>query len=95
MLYDRTCRGGRSPGLSHAWAAAARCITRSAASMAGMARRAWAEGLDWLLDASRDRPIAEIQFWGHGEWGGAWIEEELLTSTALSAGPLHARSTRR
>jgi hypothetical protein len=35
------------------------------------------------------RSIAEIQFWGHGRWGGLWIEDELLEVDALSPGHRH------
>ncbi len=90
MLYDRTCRGGRVlPGLSHAWSAGALLYKRLQRIDTWYGAASWAEGLDWILDASRDRSIAEIQFWGHGEWGGLWIEEELLTIAALEPGHVH------
>lgn len=91
MLYDRTCRGrGPIPGLSHAWSAGGVLYKRLGRIDAWYGAASWAEGLDWLLGA--EEPIAEIQFWGHGEWGGLWIDEELLTITALApAHPMHAR----
>ena len=87
MLFDRSCRGrGVSPGLSHAWSAGG-ALYRALGRIDGyFGAGSWAEGLDWLLDVSRDRPIAQIQFWGHGEWGGVWIDEELLTAAALEPG---------
>jgi len=93
MLYDRTCRGGRVlPGLSHAWSVGGLLYKRLNRIDAWYGAASWAEGLDWLLDASRGRSIAEIQFWGHGEWGGLWIDEELLTIAALEPGhEQHAR----
>jgi hypothetical protein len=90
MLFDRTCRGGRfRPGLSHAWAAGGRLYHRLGRIDRWYGAASWAEGLDWLIDASRDRSIAEIQFWGHGRWGGLWIEDELLEADALSPGHRH------
>lgn len=93
MIYDRTCRRrGLVPGLSDAWWAGGilyRALGRLDA-WGGVA--SWREAFDWLLAASAERPIAEIQFWGHGEWGGLWIDEELLTIAYLDpAHPLHAR----
>jgi len=93
MFFDRTCRGtGVLPGLSMAWTAGG--------ILYGALRRiddwrgvgSWAEGLDFLLDRSANRSIAEIQFWGHGEYGCAWVEEDKLDITALSPGHvLHDR----
>lgn len=93
MLYDRSCRGrGLVPGLSHAWATGGALFRALGRFDAVHGAWSWAEGLDWLLAAAKDRPIAEIQFWGHGEWGGLWITEELLTATALEPGHyLHDR----
>ena len=86
MLYDRTCRGERwfLPGLSHAWAAGGALYRGLGRIDAWHGVRTWREALDWLL--VQRAPIDEIQFWGHGEWGGLWIEDELLTITALEPG---------
>lgn len=84
MLYDRSCRGrGPLPGLSHAWGAGGALFRACGRFDAIHGAWSWAEGIDWLLSISAERPIAEIQFWGHGEWGGLWITEELLTASAL------------
>jgi hypothetical protein len=96
MLFDRSCRGqGIAPGLSHAWSVGSvlyRALGRIDTSYGAWS---WAEGLDWLLDVSTHRPISQIQFWGHGEWGGLWIDEELLTRAALEPGHyLHDRLAR-
>ena len=96
MLYDRSCRGrGVVPGLSHAWSVGGVLYRALGRIDACHGVWSWAEGLDWLCDAARDRPIAVIQFWGHGEWGGLWIDEELLTAAALEPGHyLHDRLAR-
>jgi hypothetical protein len=93
MLFDRSCRGrGLLPGLSHAWGTGAVLFRALGRFDACHGAWSWAQGLDWLLAISRERPIAEIQFWGHGEWGGLWIDEELLTAAALEPGHyLHER----
>jgi hypothetical protein len=87
MLYDRSCRGrGLVPGLSHAWSVGGALYRALGRIDTCHGAWSWAQGLDWLCDAARERPIAEIQFWGHGEWGGLWIDEELLTAVALEPG---------
>lgn len=96
MLFDRSCRGrGLVPGLSHAWSAGG-LLYRALGRIDGQfGAGSWAEGLDWLAETARTRPIDEIQFWGHGEWGGLWIDEELLDARALVRGHyLHDRLVR-
>lgn len=95
MIYDRTCRGrGPLPGLSHAWSVGGKLYNALGRLDAWHGVASWAECLDWLLASSARRPIAEIQFWGHGEWGGLWIDDELLTVAALRPDhPLHDRLT--
>ncbi len=89
MLYDRTCRGrGPIPGLSHAWSVGGVLYRGLGRIDAWKGVASWAEGLAWL--AALPRPIEEIQFWGHGEWGGLWIDDELLEISALRPDhPLH------
>jgi len=93
MLFDRTCRGrGLSPGLSHAWSGGGALYRALGRIDDYFGARSWTEALSWLVDRARDRPIGEIQFWGHGEWGGLWIDEELLDARALESGHyLHER----
>lgn len=93
MLYDRSCRGrGLLPGLSHAWGGGGVVFRALGRFDAIHGAGSWAAGLDWLLAASARQPIAEIQFWGHGEWGGLWIDEERMTAAALEPGHyLHGR----
>ncbi|HEY5926480.1 MAG TPA: hypothetical protein VIV11_32560 [Kofleriaceae bacterium] len=93
MIYDKSCRGrGALPGLSHAWSAGAVLYKMLGRIDRSYGAGYWVDALDWLLEVSADRPLAEIQFWGHGEWGGLWIDEELLTIAALQPGhPVHDR----
>lgn len=87
MFYDRTCLGkGRLPGLTHAWVAGGLFYGALDRIDACFGAGSWSEALDWLLHVHPEREIAEIQFWGHGQWGGLWIEEELLQVNALQAG---------
>lgn len=87
MIYDRTCTGrALLPGLSHSWIAGAllyRTLGRLDHSR-GVA--SWQEGLQWLAEIAADRPIAEIQFWGHGKWGHARVDRQALDESALTRG---------
>lgn len=84
LVYNRTCtRGpGNAFGLSTAWSVGASLYrglgrldhTRGVAS--------WEEALDWL--ATRDEPIAEVQYWGHGKWGYALVGQDVLDARVLS-----------
>lgn len=93
MFYDATCRGrGPLPGLTHAWIAGGALYKtlRRVDAWHGVTR--WSEALDWLLHVSSGRRIAEIQYWGHGQWGGLWIENELIQIDVLNPGhPLYDR----
>ena len=45
----------------------------------------WRDGLAWVAAHEPDRRIAEIQFWGHGNWGSARIGDDVLDARALAA----------
>lgn len=93
MVYDRTC-GGRwgLPGLTASWRVGG-VLYRALGRLddwKGVA--SWPEALDWLLERSREQPIAEIQFWGHGNWGCVLIDRVPMDVRALEPGhPWHAR----
>jgi hypothetical protein len=51
----------------------------------------FAEGLHWLATFQPERPIEQVQFWGHGKWGQIFVGREALDRSALGAGhPHHA-----
>jgi hypothetical protein len=88
LVYDRTCRwhGG---GLSHAWAAGAHLYRGLRRIDAARGVASWAEALSWL--AGLPAPIEELQYWGHGKWGAAFVDQDALDARALRAGhALHA-----
>ncbi len=50
----------------------------------------WESALQWL--ATQPEPIDELQFWGHGKWGKAFIGGDVLDAASFSAtGRLRAR----
>lgn len=92
MIFDRTDRGRRGlPGLSSAWRAGA-TLYRGLGRLdvcAGVSE--WGQALDWIIDHEPEQPIAEIQFWGHGNWGTAKIAGNPLDIRALASGHEHHR----
>ncbi len=87
MVYDRTCRGhwGR-PGLSHAWWAGGVLYRAMRRFDAVQPVTSWDEAWDWLGKVQPDRPIAEVQYWGHGKWGGARVGSQVFDGGALLSG---------
>ncbi|MCC6747764.1 MAG: hypothetical protein IT371_08915 [Deltaproteobacteria bacterium] len=86
LVFDRTCRGRPLlPGLSHSWAAGSRLYRGLGRLDAAFGATGWAEALAWLGSVAPGRRIAEVQFWGHGKWGGALVGGERLDASALVA----------
>jgi hypothetical protein len=84
MIYDRTCKGrGALPGLSHSWIAGALLYKGLGRLDESRGVASWEEGLSFLADVSLERPIGEVQFWGHGKWGQAFIARDVLCERAL------------
>lgn len=91
LVYDRTCV--RS-GLTASWVAGAALYAALGRLDAATGASSWSEALDWLLAVRPDQPVVEIQFWGHGRWGRALIDVDVLDASALRPGhPLAGRLT--
>jgi hypothetical protein len=87
LVFDRTCRGPRLlPGLSHAWSAGSHLYRGLGRLDAGFGADSWEQALEWLADHGGGAPIAEIQFWGHGNWGNVRLAGEVLDHAALAPG---------
>ncbi|MBA2660684.1 MAG: hypothetical protein H0U74_00190 [Bradymonadaceae bacterium] len=92
MIYDDTCRGrGLRPGLTHSWVSGA--LMYRALGWLDLAQGAtsWEQALGWLASVEPTREISEIQFWGHGKWGQAMIDRNVLDAGALE--PSHTLHT--
>jgi hypothetical protein len=70
-------------GLSHVWWTGARLYRTLGRLDAHHGVSSWEEALTWLAEHEPDRPIAEIQYWGHGKWGAARIGTESFDHHAL------------
>lgn len=75
LVYDRTCAGKRG-NLSPVWAAGAKLYKQLGRIDDAQGVASWDEALAWIT--SHEEPIDEIQYWGHGKWGGALVDDEML-----------------
>lgn len=73
------------PGLSHAWWSGAHLYDALGRLDGWCGVSSWEEGFDWLATYQPDRPIAEVQFWGHGKWGAARVGSQRFDIDALRA----------
>ena len=80
LVYDRTCTDGIT-GLSRAWSAGATLYRglRRIEDRRGVA--SWDEAFDWL--AAQQEPISQIQYWGHGKWGCALVDNDVFDASRL------------
>lgn len=85
MVYDRTC-AKRGVGLSTAWFAGSILYRGLRRLDAAFGARSWDEALAWLATYEASRPIAEIQYWGHGRWGRVLVDEDVFDASALKPG---------
>ena len=94
MVYDRTCitTGPAPVGLTHSWWAGGYLYGGMGRLDAWRGAASWAEALDWLGAFQADRPIAEVQFWGHGQRGRAKIAADVFDLGALSPTSPHAEA---
>lgn len=83
LVYDRTCVG-RVGGMSRVWAAGAALYRRLGRIDAAHGVASWDEALRWL--AARPAAIRELQYWGHGRWGRAFVGEDALDASVLAPG---------
>lgn len=87
MVFDKTCRGRRlRPGLSHAWWSGAHLYHSLGRIDAWRGVESWEEAFDWLATVAPDRPIAQVQYWGHGKWGHARVGDQVFDIQALRRG---------
>ncbi len=81
LVFDRTCVRDRGR-LSPVWSAGARLYRRLGRIDAALGVETWDQALAWL--ATTAAPIREIQYWGHGKWGRAFVREDVLDAESLA-----------
>lgn len=91
VVYDATQRARPPRALGLSWQLGTYLYRGLGRVDAAFGAQSFAEAFHWLGSHERERPIAELQFWGHGRWGRALIEGESLDRRALAEGhALHA-----
>lgn len=86
MVYDRTCT--TRPWLTQSWVIGASLARARGELDAAFGASSWDQALSWLANYGEGMPISEIQYWGHGKWGEAFIDEDSLGIDCLQ--PEHA-----
>lgn len=92
VLYDDTCRTdiGWGTGLTHTWIAGKMLYRARGVIDDAFGVTSWAQALEWLVARSGEQDIREVQYWGHGKWGRAFVGEESLDVSAFEPDhPLH------
>jgi hypothetical protein len=90
VVYDRTQRSRPPRALGLSWQLGAHLYRGLGRIDAAFGATSFAEAFTFLSKHERDRPIGELQFWGHGKWGRVFIDRECLDRSALASGhPLH------
>lgn len=80
-MYDTTQVERQPRLLGWSWRAGSVLYRAQGAIDASFGARSFEAALAWLVGMKR--PIAELQFWGHGKWGRALIDRESFDRSAL------------
>jgi hypothetical protein len=92
VVYDATQRGRPPRALGLAWQLGTYLYRGLGHVDAAFGARSFAEAFTWLERYEPGRPVAELQFWGHGKWGRALIQRESFDRGTLAPGhPLSPR----
>lgn len=92
VVFDATQLSRPPRALGASWHAGAALYRGMGHVDATYGARSFADSLDWAVLTAKERPIRELQYWGHGKWGRALIDRESFDRSALSPGhPLRPR----
>ena len=78
LVHDRT-----AGGLSRAWAAGSALYRGLGRLDAAQSVTSWDDAFAWLR--TLDQPISELQYWGHGKWGCALVDDDVLDASSLTS----------
>jgi hypothetical protein len=91
VVFDATQRQRKPRALGYSWQYGTHLYRALGRVDAAFGARSFQEAFEWLATHEHDRPIAELQFWGHGRWGRVMIDSEVLDRQLLSAAhPQHS-----
>lgn len=82
IVYDKTCVTKRG-GLSPIWAVGSRLYRALERADASRGVASWDEAFAWL--GSQREAMHEIQYWGHGKWGQAFVGKDVFDVRALQS----------
>jgi len=80
VVYDRTCVRDRGR-LSPIWSAGTRLYRGLRRIDAAFGAESWDDALAWLTTHDR---IDQIQYWGHGKWGRALVDDDVLDAESIA-----------
>jgi len=89
VVYDATQRSRRPRALGLSWQYGTTLYRALGRVDAAYGARSFADALTWLGTHQPQRPIAELQVWGHGKWGQVFIDRESLGRDVLRPGHRH------
>ncbi len=89
VIFDATQRERSPRALGHSWHYGTQLYRGLGRVDAAYGARSFADALAWLIAYQPARPIRELQFWGHGKWGGIFVERERLDRRVLRPGHAH------
>jgi len=89
VIYDATQRSRRPRALGLSWQYGTHLYRGLGRVDAAYGARSFAQAFAWLNRLEPSRPIAELQFWGHGKWGRVFIDREPLDRELLRPSHQH------
>jgi len=89
VIYDATQRSRRPRALGFSWQFGTYLYRGLGRIDAAYGAHSFEAAFAWLARYQPSRPIAELQFWGHGKWGRIFIDREPLDRELLRAGHRH------
>jgi hypothetical protein len=89
VIYDATQRSRPPRALGLSWQYGTRLYRALGRIDGAFGACSFTEAFAWLLSHESSRAIGELQFWGHGKWGGVFIDREPLDRSLLLSGHRH------
>jgi hypothetical protein len=83
VVFDATQLSRPPRALGASWHAGAFLYRSMGHVDATYGARSVTDALDWAIRTAKHRPIAELQYWGHGKWGRILVDREPLDRSAL------------
>ncbi len=86
VVFDATQRKRAPRALGYSWQYGTQLYRALGRVDAAYGASSFADAFDWLARHEAERPIGELQFWGHGKWGRCFIDRESVGRELLAPG---------